>query len=275
MKQLFTFLASVLVTVSMFAQSPQKMSFQTVIRNSSNALLANTTISMRISVLQGSASGSLVYSETHTQISNSNGMVSLQIGAGTVVTGNFSAINWENGPYFLKTETDTEGGVNYTITGTSELMSVPYALYAGSVKSPEKVLFHVYCDHEIEVTEEIVTKMNFNQDIFNVGNGFNLNSDLFTAPVAGYYLFTAFLEIGTAGTADCYFELFLKLNESINYWLDRELINNIGTNHEAATGSVIMHLSKDDTVALYYKQKEIPGTLTNINYLCGYLLSTE
>ena len=120
------------------AQAPQKMSFQAVVRNGSNALITSVPVGMKISILQGSATGTTVYVETQTPTTNSNGLVSLEIGTGTIVTGTFSGINWANGPYFIKTETDPLGGNSYTISGTSELMSVPYALFsANSTPGPQ------------------------------------------------------------------------------------------------------------------------------------------
>jgi len=71
-----------------------------------------------------------VYIERHFPLTNDNGLISIEIGGGTVVSGSFASIDWTNGPYFIKTETDLDGGANYTITGTSQLLSVPYALYA-------------------------------------------------------------------------------------------------------------------------------------------------
>jgi len=135
MKKILTILAAVLLTASVFAQSPQKMSYQAVIRNSSNTLITNTNIAMQISILQGSTSGTAVYVETQTPTTNANGLVSIELGGGTLVSGNFSTINWANGPYFVKTETDPDGatgGISYSITGTSQLLSVPYALYAAN-----------------------------------------------------------------------------------------------------------------------------------------------
>ncbi len=129
MKKIFTFCAVILVAASVFAQSPEKMSYQAVIRNSSNQLVTNQTVGMQISILQGSASGLAVYAETQTPTTSANGLVSIEIGTGTT-SDDFSAIDWANGPYFIKTETDTAGGINYTITGTSQLLSVPYAFYA-------------------------------------------------------------------------------------------------------------------------------------------------
>ena len=132
MKKIYSILAGLLLTASVFAQAPQKMSYQAVIRNSSNTLITSAPIGMQISVLQGSASGTAVYVETQTPSTNANGLASLEIGGGTVVSGNFSTINWANGPYFIKTETDPTGGTVYTITGTNELMSVPYALFSAN-----------------------------------------------------------------------------------------------------------------------------------------------
>ena len=125
-------LSHLLIVTFAFAQAPQKMSYQAVIRNSSNALITNQAVGMRISILQTSSSGTAVYVETQTPITNANGLASIEIGGGTLVSGNFSTINWANGPYFIKTETDATGGTNYTITGTSQLLSVPYALFSGN-----------------------------------------------------------------------------------------------------------------------------------------------
>lgn len=135
MKNVFTFLAAVLLTASVFAQSPEKMSYQAVIRNSSDVLVTNTNVGMQISILQGSASGTAVYVETQTPTTNANGLVSIEIGDGTVVIGDFATIDWANGPYFIKTETDPTGGASYTITGTSQLLSVPYALHAKTAET--------------------------------------------------------------------------------------------------------------------------------------------
>ncbi len=87
---------------------------------------------VKISILQGSATGSAVYAETHSPLTNANGLASLEIGGGTVLSGNFANINWASGLFFVKTETDVNGGSNYTITNTSQLLSVPYALYAAT-----------------------------------------------------------------------------------------------------------------------------------------------
>jgi hypothetical protein len=135
-KKIYTMIAVLCFTASVFAQAPQKMSYQAVIRNSSDALVTAAPVGMRISILQGSSTGTPVYVETQTTSTNANGLVSLAIGTGTPVTGTLAGIDWAAGPYFIKTETDPTGGTAYTISGTNELMSVPYALYAANGGTP-------------------------------------------------------------------------------------------------------------------------------------------
>lgn len=114
------------------SQAPEKMSYQAVIRNGSGQLLGNQAIAIRVSVLQGSPAGAAVYSERLTGNTNANGLISMEIGTGTVLSGTFASIDWSSGSYYLKTETDPAGRTSYTIIGTSQLLSVPYAMYAKS-----------------------------------------------------------------------------------------------------------------------------------------------
>lgn len=132
MKTFSTTILAFFLFVTVSAQAPQKLSYQSVVRNAAGKLIQNTGVGIRISILQGSASGSAVYTETHSAVTNVNGLVSLEIGAGATM-GNFASINWALGPYSLKSETDPSGGSNYSITGVSELLSVPYSLNALSV----------------------------------------------------------------------------------------------------------------------------------------------
>jgi hypothetical protein len=129
MQRISVIAAALVLTVSLFAQSPQKMSYQAIVRNAAGKLVQNSNVGIRISILQGSATGPVVYTETHSATTNANGLVSLEIGAGTT-TGNLSDINWPTGVYFLKTETDPAGSTNYSITGVSQLLSVPYSLFS-------------------------------------------------------------------------------------------------------------------------------------------------
>jgi uncharacterized protein (TIGR02145 family) len=130
MKRLFTLIVTVALTIVGLSQIPEKMSYQAVIRNASGELLKGSPVGIKISILQGSATGTPVYVETQNPTTNANGLVTIEIGGGTPVTGTFKGIDWSTGMYFIKTEVDALGSTNYTITGTSQLLSVPYALYA-------------------------------------------------------------------------------------------------------------------------------------------------
>lgn len=133
-KILMLALAGFVMSATAIAQAPEKMSYQAVVRDGAGDLVTNETVGIEVNILQGSASGIVEYTETHTATTNDNGLVTLEIGAG--VTGdNFSYVWWGNGPYFINTMIDLDGGTSYTISGTSELLSVPYALYANRADS--------------------------------------------------------------------------------------------------------------------------------------------
>ena len=131
MRKLATlFTIMVMCMVGVFAQAPEKFNYQAVVRNASNTLVTNAQVGVRVSILKGSTGGSEVYVETQTTTTNANGLMTIAIGGGNAQQGAFANIDWANGPYFLKTETDPNGGSNYSLTTTQQLMSVPYALYA-------------------------------------------------------------------------------------------------------------------------------------------------
>ncbi len=135
MKKLLILSVIIALNFNAFAQSPQRMSYQAVVRKTTGELMINQAVGMKISILQGSATGTPVYVETHTTTTNSNGMATIEIGGGTIVSGTFTGIDWTSGTYYIKTETDPTGGTNYSITGTSQILSVPYALYSKVAKT--------------------------------------------------------------------------------------------------------------------------------------------
>ena len=137
MNKIFTVLTAVLISANLWAQAPQSFSYQAVVRGTDNALVSNKKVGMKISLLQGSETGKAVYVETHTPTSNDNGLVSIAIGGGTKDASSiaFASIDWANGPYFVKTETDAAGGTSYSLITTSQLLSVPYAIHAKTAES--------------------------------------------------------------------------------------------------------------------------------------------
>ncbi|WP_309640765.1 hypothetical protein [Flavobacterium sp.] len=129
MKKLITLVLLLLVSVA-FAQTPAKMSYQSVIRDTKDALVTEKPVAVQISILRGSKDGEAVYIETHHVATNKNGLVSLQIGGGEIVKGSLASINWADATYFVKTATDVNDGADFDIVGVSEFLSVPYALHA-------------------------------------------------------------------------------------------------------------------------------------------------
>lgn len=129
--------AMLLSSLFSYAQSPQAMNFQAVARNAGGNTISDKEVGIKIEIVQGSASGTTVYGETHQATTTKNGVVNLQIGNGTAINGIFTEIDWSRSPYFLRISMDTDGGSNYKEMSTSQMLSVPYALYAeraGNVK---------------------------------------------------------------------------------------------------------------------------------------------
>jgi uncharacterized protein (TIGR02145 family) len=170
MKKVCTFSFAVILTAICLAQAPQKMSYQAVIRNGSNQFVTNHSVGMRLSILQGT---NPVYIETHVTTTNANGLVSIEIGNGTFVSGvAFSAIDWSAGVYSIKTETDPTGGTNYTaIVGTSQLLSVPYAFYAKTAESVTGTIIETDPVYTISQAANITIG-----DITNLGNLSGVNT---------------------------------------------------------------------------------------------------
>ena len=128
-KQILTVVSLLLLGFNAIAQAPGNFNYQVVIRDASSTILNNQAVGIQIAILQGSPSGTSVYLETHALSTNTYGLVNLAIGSGTT-TDDFSVIDWGNGPYFIQTAVDITGGTTYSVIGVSQLISVPYALYA-------------------------------------------------------------------------------------------------------------------------------------------------
>lgn len=132
MKKTILIVIGFLCIINVFAQSPQAFNYQAIVRNASGTVIQDQNVSLRISLLQDSVTGTPVFVETHTAVTNTFGLVNLKIGKGTVVSGNFATIDWSAGLYFIKIEMDVTGGNTFVEMGVSQLLSVPFALYAAS-----------------------------------------------------------------------------------------------------------------------------------------------
>ena len=138
MKKIYLFLSVVVISITLYGQVPNQFSYQAIVRGSNDELIINKPITMKISLFQSSLSGPLVYQELHSINSNSKGLISIAIGNGNIISGDFASIDWSQGPYFVNSEIDPTGGVNYSLTSNNQLLSVPYALYAANSHSGPK-----------------------------------------------------------------------------------------------------------------------------------------
>ena len=135
---LFLLLAfSLLYLNTAFGQAPEGINYQAAVRDNAGMILANQSVSFQLSILEGGANGTAIYVETQTATTSSLGLVDFQIGGGSVVSGNFSVIDWGSNTYFLKVEMDPAGGTSYANMGVSKLVSVPYALFAKNVENDQ------------------------------------------------------------------------------------------------------------------------------------------
>ena len=127
---ILTIHCSLFTAFTAHAQAPQSFNYQAVARDNFGTIIANKAVSLRISLLQGTTTGTSVYCETHAVTTDNTGIINLAIGGGTVSSGTFATIDWSTGIYFVKVELDATGGSTYALVGTSQLLSVPYAMYA-------------------------------------------------------------------------------------------------------------------------------------------------
>ncbi len=133
MKYIFILFLLLGVSLELFAQQPSKFSYQFRVITNANLIVSQQKVSVRVNILQGNINGNSVYEEIHQVTTNLDGLGSIQIGGGASNFGDFSKINWSLGNYFIKTETDPNGGSNYTLINSNQLLSVPFALYAENV----------------------------------------------------------------------------------------------------------------------------------------------
>lgn len=134
--RIFSLLFFGLMLLKGMAQPPQAMNYQAIARNADGSIVAGQSISVRFSIVDGSTAGTVLYQETHQATTNISGLFTLSIGKGRAVSGGFAAVDWSSGAKFLKVEIAPGGGTNYQLQGTTQLLSVPYALYAEKSNAP-------------------------------------------------------------------------------------------------------------------------------------------
>ena len=153
------------------AQIPNSFKYLAVVRNSDGEIVANKTVALQISILEGGALGTAVYTEVFEYATNKFGIVAVNIGEGMTTLGNFSNIAWASNTHYLKIDIDIEGGTNYQFMGTSQILAVPYALYALEVENKD--------DDDADPTNEFQTiiKNGSTVTLSNSGGSFDVNDD--------------------------------------------------------------------------------------------------
>jgi hypothetical protein len=167
-KLLLSLVAIATISLSSFGQAPEGFKYQAVVRDAGNTILNNQAVGMQITIQEGSIGGATVYQETFSPTTNGYGLVNLEIGSGTVVSGTFATIDWSTGPYFIETAADVTGGTTYVVMGTSQLMSVPYALHANTA---ENVTNDAVNDADSDSTNEMNTGVVLNGTDLEVTDG--------------------------------------------------------------------------------------------------------
>ena len=135
MKRILTIAIAIFMAFGASAQAPEQFSYQAVIRDAQGDLVSKQSVTVNISILEGNSTGTTVFEEEHTVTTNDNGLATLIIGNGLNTLGDIASVSWGDNAYYLKIETDPEGGNNFSITATTQLLSVPYALYANEAGS--------------------------------------------------------------------------------------------------------------------------------------------
>lgn len=181
-KLLLTVTAIIALSVTSFAQSPDAFKYQAVVRDAGNLILNNQAVGMQLTIQQGSVGGTAVYTETFATTTNQYGLVNIEIGTGTT-SDDFSLIDWSAGPYFIETAVDITGGTSYVVMGTSQLVSVPYALHATTADS---ALNDLVDDEDADTTNELNTGLLLNgTDLELTDAGGTITADLSSLSSAG------------------------------------------------------------------------------------------
>jgi uncharacterized protein (TIGR02145 family) len=244
-----------------FSQAPQKINFQSILRNTNGEVVANKSVSLKISILSGSISGLTVYSETHLKITDASGLISLQIGNGTVLGGVFANIAWGDFPHFIKLEADFNGGSNYVVLGAQELMNVPYALYASKTDTSS-----------LNLVNRFNSKVNIS-DTSNMLNPYLRKSDVIVS-VENDPVFNSSIAKGITRIDTAYWNKKLNIIDTSSMLLNYRTGLNQKVSNADTSSMLINYLRKSDALILdlqnqlrlvqnHFKIQDIDGNTYN------------
>ena len=185
MKKFLLLFLTGLLSLALYSQAPEAFSFHSLVRDGAGQPIADQVVSFRFSIIKGSPTGEIIYQETHNVNTDPFGFVSLVIGKGDVNNGSFETIDWGVDSYFLQVEIDTEGGIMYADMGSTQLLSVPYALHA-------KTAANIFSGDYDDLTNKPVidgseTKISAGDNILVTGSGTMSNPYVITNGFSGDY----------------------------------------------------------------------------------------
>lgn len=226
MKNLIKLTFLLLFTSAAYGQAPEKFKYQAVVRNEAGEIVSDQVIGVKLDIHQSTEDGTVVYGETFTVTTNSYGLIYLNIGEGDVTEGSFSSVDWENGPFYINTSIDFDGGVAFSSLGTSELLSVPYALFSNksvsstfadsasysiTSKKSDTANYALNIERDNyyfqatsgwvgqEISGDNYTEFaNFNTEVIDPSDSFNHETSTFIAPTNGVYQLNTFLTVASA-----------------------------------------------------------------------------
>lgn len=283
-----------MLSVAVLAQSPNAFNYQGVARDNDGNVLENQSISLRLSIVSNSPTGTVEFVETHTVGTNDFGLFNVSIGTGSLVSGSFSGIGWGSDSHFIKVELDPAGGTAYQNMGVSQLLSVPYAMYANSGTAgptgptgatgsagavgptgPAGVSPQVGFRATSSSTTAVgaaTTYYVFGTEVFDDGSNYDNTTGIFTAPTDGLYYFEALLDFDPI-TASNYISIGFEISPG-GY---RNITNAIPSASEVwmASTSTVTKLNAGDAVKVRLFNASGNGDLSpngipNFNGFSGY-----
>jgi hypothetical protein len=277
MKNLILLISLILASSLIFAQAPpEAFNYSGVARDAQGNPISEKTIGVELSILKGSPTGAVQYRERHFVNTDKFGVFNCTVGQGSIQQGTFSAVNWSNDSYYLRVGLDAGGGTNFVVLGTTQLLSVPYALYA---KSAGNIMNSVgfFAKQTVGSFQPIGsnnTTIKFNSEDFDSGNNFNTTTSEFTVPVSGVYHFDAVVDFyfGT-GTTTQLVQFGISVNGTLKYFT--KLQGNSNGDNYSGVMTTNLYLNSGDIVKLV-AQKFNPGNVdasgsgNGGNYFTGY-----
>jgi hypothetical protein len=245
---LFTVIALFLSFGTVLAQAPNLFNYQGVARDVNGQALSGQGIKLRLVVRQGSSTGSVLYTEDHSVTTNTYGLYNVKVGDGTPVSNTFASIDWSNGDKYLQVRIDPNGGSSFTDVGRTQLLSVPFALYAKETAPKQIIAFRARNVASGSVAALASIFPIFTSEVFDEGNGYSPTTGEYTAPEDGIYHFSTVMQFdASAAHSSGYMTIGFSLDNGTSF----AAIENIHTDNQrsfSGSSSCTVKLSAGDKI---------------------------